>query len=38
MEKRIPEGYTLSFVLLLCVPAVRYRRTVQKTLEHVTVL
>ena len=35
---RIPEGYTLSFVLLLGVPAVRYRRTVQKTLEHVTVL
>lgn len=35
---QIPKGYTLSFVLLLGVPAVRYRRTVQKTLENITIL
>ena len=35
---QIPKGYTLNFVLLLGVPAVRYRRTVQKTLENITVL
>ena len=35
---QIPEGYTLSFVLLLGVPAVRYRWTVQKTLENITIL
>ena len=35
---RIPEGYTLSFILLLGKPAVKYQRTPQKALTGITVL
>ena len=35
---QIPEGYTLSFILLLGKPAVKYQRSPQKTLTGITVL
>ena len=35
---RIPAGYTLSFVLLLGKPAVKYQRTVQKPPDNSTII
>lgn len=34
----IPDGYEISFVLLLGEPAVKYNRTVQKESKNVTVI
>jgi len=34
----IPEGFTLNFILLIGVPAVRYKRVVQKKPNHVSLL
>ena len=34
----IPDGYALNYILLLGVPAVRYQRTIQPEMFHVTLL
>ena len=35
---KIPEGYTIGYVMLLGIPDVKYKRTVQKETHNVTIL
>ena len=35
---KIPEGYTIAYVMLLGVPAVKYKRTVQKEVKSFTII
>lgn len=35
---KIPEGYTLNYVMLLGVPAIKYKRTVQRDAAKVTIV